>query len=271
MHGMDVCWFCQEPVVEPEEHDPLPAVSSSATLTATSVARAAVASTTFAVERPEPVETPLHVPGHVQPDPAIPPAPVVAASPPPATARRLRPASRVRKRRVLVLAVVFGTITAAGAVAWEASSRRNVPAPAGSVRFSSASLDGVGCDISYPDEWRLAEAKRHASFLSDERNGDLSLRGFRVTRTAIPLTDVRDEVVAQEAKFDTHEILSTEDATVGGRRAIKHIFLGDELRFEQWWVQRDKRSTIRLDLWSRPADDDALAVNARIVDSLDVK
>lgn len=253
MHGMDECWFCQEPVTEPQEPERLTAVTPIASVA--TVERASVATTQAA---------PIVVDS----------APVVhepESAPPVVPLRGVRSPNRVRKRRVVVRSVLVGILAAAGAAAWEASSTRNVPPAVESVRFSSASLEGVGCDVSYPEDWRRDEAKRHASFLSDERDGDLSLRGFRVTRTAVPLGAVRDQLAEQEDKFRTYEAISTEDASVDEQRTIRHVFLGDGLRFEQWWVKRDKRSTIRLDLWSRPADDDALEINARIVRSLDVR
>ena len=267
MHGMDACWFCHEPVSEPEDAQEV------------ALARAASASAPH-VDVPAPVQTVVLPPDttHVRAEPAhvaegFRPAPAPVASPHahrPSVARGRSP-NRVRKGRVFLLALLLGIAAAAGAAAWEASSTRHVLPEARSIRFSTTTLDGVGCTVSHPDEWTLEEAKRHAAFLSDERNGDLSLRGFRITRTAFPMDDVNDELIEQEGKFRTYEILTTERTTLDGRDAIKHVFLGDDLRFEQWWVRRDKRTTLRIDLWSRPADDIAPDVDERIVSSLDVR
>ena len=258
MHGMDVCWFCQEPVTEPEEAEPLPAVTPIASVAT--------------VERPSVATQAAPVVVHSEPVPSEPVhhTPIAHPQSPPPVRRVLSP-NRVRTGRVFVRSLLVGILAAAGAAAWEASSIRNVPPPIAAVRFSSISLEGVGCDISYPNDWDVEEAKRLASFLSDDRRGELSLRGFRVTQTAVPLAEVDDQLIEQVDKFRTHDVMSTQRTSLDSRDAVKHIFLGDDLRFEQWWVERDRRSTIRLELWSRPADDDALVVNARIVESLDVR
>lgn len=267
MHGMDACWFCREPVTEPDEVQEV------------ALARAATASPP-SMDVPAPAQAVAVLPPqttsaradqtYVRSEP-VRPAPVVSRPPQRSgSAARRRSPNRVRKRRVFLLALVLGVLAAAGAAAWEASSTRNVPPDARSIGFRSTALNDVGCTVSHPDDWTLEEAKRHATFLSDERNGDLSLRGFRITRTAFPMDEVNDQLVEQEDKFGTYEILSTERTTLDGRDAIRHVFLGDDLRFEQWWVRRDKRTTLRLDLWSRPADDIAPDVNERIVSSLNV-
>jgi hypothetical protein len=263
---MTACWFCREPVTEPDPSQEM---------------AAARAATAFAsrpppvVEQPAPaseVTTPI---APVPPDePVAPVTPVVQApvnvAPPPVEASPIslpRRRSRVRWGRVIVLGLIGGVLLTAGALAFESVWIRYLPDAPGTIALSRASFDNVGCTVAYPTGWKVQETKRRATFLSSETAKDRSTRGFRVNSTDIPFSRVDDQIEQLPDRLGSYAALETFSDSVDGKQATVHVFVADDLRFEQWWIDRGKR-TLRVDLWSRPADEDAPVLNRRIVESI---
>jgi hypothetical protein len=258
MHGMDACWFCREPVTEPRE------VQEAA------VARAAVA------VAPAPVAPAVQqvVPARRASMPPPPPSPAAAAPQrqpveeahpaPGIVVVRHRPTKRLRPARVIVLGAILGVVLTVGALAWEATWIRAVPASPSGVELIPASFESVDVAVSYPSGWAVAETSRRVTFLSDDADGERSYRGFRVTRMDVPFKKVQKQIDDLDDRLTGYRALSTDRTEVDDERAVAHAFVADDLRFEQWWIDRGER-LVRVDLWSRQADDDAPALNERLV------
>ena len=174
---------------------------------------------------------------------------------------------QVRWGRVVLLGVIGAVLLSAGALAYEAMWTRHLPPPPDRVALTGASYADIGCALSYPTGWTVQETKRRVTFLSGETAKDRSTRGFRVSSTDIPYSRADDQIDGLGDRLGSYEALETFRREVDGERALVHVFIADDLRFEQWWVDRGKR-TLRVDLWSRPADDDAPELNERLVRSI---
>jgi hypothetical protein len=174
---------------------------------------------------------------------------------------------RMRWGRVLVGGIVGAVVLTAGALAYEAVWIRDVPPPAGRVALTRASYSDIGCTLAYPSRWAVQETKRRVTFLSGESAKDRSTRGFRVASTDVPYARADEQIDGLEGRLGTYEGLDTFRREVDGERALVHVFIADDLRFEQWWIDQGKR-TLRVDLWSRPADDHAPELNERLVGSI---
>jgi hypothetical protein len=115
----------------------------------------------------------------------------------------------------------------------------------------------------------VQETKRRVTFLSPDRVKDRSTRGFRVAVTDIPYSRADEQIAQLPDRLGSYTALETAAREIDGKRALVHTFIADDLRFAQWWVARGK-GTLRVDLWSRPADDDAPALDERIVRSIEL-
>jgi hypothetical protein len=168
---------------------------------------------------------------------------------------------------MVVLGLVVGMLLTAGALAFESAWIRYLPDAPDAVALSRASFEDIGCSVAYPDGWKVQETKRRVTFLSDERARDRSTRGFRIGATDIPFSRVEDQIGELPDRLGSYTALDTSRGELDGERTVVHVFVADDLRFEQHWVDRGER-TLRVDLWSRPADEDAPALNQRIVRSV---
>ncbi len=175
----------------------------------------------------------------------------------------------MRWGRVIGLGIVFGVVLTAGALAYESVWIRYLPPPPERIALSRASYADVGCAVARPAGWTVQDTKRRVTFISADIVKDRSTRGFRVSATDIPYARADDQIAALPDRLGSYEALDTSHREVDGERALVHTFVGDDLRFEQWWIDRGKR-TLRVDLWSRPADDDAPALNERIIRSIEL-
>ena len=258
-HGMEACWFCREPITEPESAQDMAVVRAAAASASRPVVVAAAApSPPPPAPEPEPVTAPVNV----APRAAVHPVAVAVADP-------LRRSRRVRWGRAVVLGIVFGVLLTAGALAYESVWIRYLPPPPERIALSRASYSDLGCAVARPAGWAVQETKRRVTFLGGESAKDRSTRGFRVSATDIPYDRADDQVAELADRLGSYEPLDTVRREVDGERALVHTFIADDLRFEQWWIDRGKR-TLRIDLWSRPADDDAPALNERIVRSIEL-
>ena len=185
--------------------------------------------------------------------------------PAPAAFARSRP--RVRWGRVVFVGLLGAAVLTIGALVYESLWIRYLPPDADDVALVRASYAGIGCAAGHPTGWRVQETKRRVTFLSGEVAKDRSTRGFRIARTDIPYDRVSDQIEELPDRLGSYTALDTFADSVDGEPATVHVFVADDLRFEQWWIQRDER-TLRIDLWSRPADEDAPDLNERIVDSI---
>ncbi len=280
MHGMRACWFCREPVTEADvgaETAQQMAVARAATAFATRPAVAEVqasapaspvvpppapdaAFVTPPPPPPPPPEATVPMPAHVAPVAVErPPASIAVAASQPVRAR-----SRVRWGRVAVLGLVGGLFLTAGALAYESVWIRYLPPAPDALALTGRTFESVGCSVASPEGWTVQTTKRRVTFLSGETAKDRSTRGFRVSATDISFSRVDDQIADLPDRLGSYASLDTFRREVDGERAVVHVFVADDLRFEQWWVDHGKR-TIRVDLWSRPADEDAPALNDRIV------
>lgn len=203
------------------------------------------------------------------PPPTVPLQAPVAAVTAPAAPLIVRTRRHVRWGRSIVLGVVAGVLLTAGALTYEAVWIRYLPDPPDAIAMTEASYEEIGCTVSYPVGWRVTETKRRVTFLSGEAVKDRSTRGFRVSETDIPFARVNDQIEQLPDRLVSYAALETFADSVDGEPATVHVFVADDLRFEQWWVERGKR-TLRVDMWSRPADEDARELNERIVDEIEL-
>jgi hypothetical protein len=266
---MSACWFCREPVTEPDASNEM------------AVARAATA-----FSSPPPPPAPAAAP---RPAPAVVPGPPVVHEPPPpvtepipsaivghvhvpvegAPARQVFPVTgrRVRWGRVVLIGLLFGVLLTAAALAYESLWIRYLPPDADDVALTRASYSDIGCAVAFPSDWQAQETKRRVTFLSGETAKDRSTRGFRVSETDVPYERVDDQIADLPDRLGSYTALETFSGSVDEKPATVHVFVADDLRFEQWWIDAGKRA-LRVDLWSRPADEDAPVLNRRLVESI---
>ena len=113
----------------------------------------------------------------------------------------------------------------------------------------------------------MTETKRRITIVGEDAVAERSLRGIRAVVTDVRFKRVPSEIGRLADRLGSYRAIRTTRGKVGGERAVQHVFVVDDLRFEQWWVEDGKR-TLRIDLWSRPADDAAVEQNRRIVASV---
>lgn len=267
---MRACWFCREPVTEPDAGAEPEAGAEVAVVRAATAFPAAPLPPQprprVVSEAPAVVED---VEDRLVTTPDVPlvqdvPAPVPYTEP--TVARR---SVRVRWGRSLLLGLVGAVVVTAGALAFESLWTRHLPPDAEDVAMTRSSYPDVGAAVSHPSGWQIQETRRRVTFLSGEAARDRSTRGFRVSDTDIPYSRVDDQIEQLADRLLRYSPLETFADSVDGEPATVHVFVADDLRFEQWWIDRGKR-TLRIDLWSRPADEHAPDLNRRIVDEIQV-
>jgi hypothetical protein len=130
----------------------------------------------------------------------------------------------------------------------------------------------LGFSIDVPDGWTVDTSERAASFYSGEEVGTVSTRGFRVSPTTVAFKDVpRSSERTDASRFVSHDVVETSRGKRGGRNTYQRVLFVEGRRIEQWWIDLGRGRSLRVEFWSRAADDDAPATNARILDSLDLK
>jgi hypothetical protein len=180
-----------------------------------------------------------------------------------------RPRARVRWGRTFFVGILLGLLATGGALAYEATWIRDVPQPPDTVTLERTAFSAIGCSIAYPAAWTVEKTKRRVTILSREVAKDRSTRGLRASATDVAFKHVGSEISRLVDRLGSYRAIDTTRKTVDGQAAVVHVFIADDLRFEQWWIDRGK-TTLRIDLWSRPADDNAPQLNARIVRSVDL-
>lgn len=177
-----------------------------------------------------------------------------------------------RRRRqwlhVLAVGVASGVIVAGGLLALELVGSRS---RLGDVALEERSFAQLGFAVSHPAGWTVASSRAgglDAVEFTDPTQP--SQRGFRVVVDDVPLGRVRDEVeeLYRRRRADYRAIAMT-DGRVGGRPAVRHVFLDSGLAYEQWWVERTG-GTHRIELWSAEREaEDATVLYERIVRSFE--
>ena len=270
---MRACWFCREPVTEPDPSQQMAVARAAAAFAgppppvqpsrAQPLPSPPVVVTTQEPERVVVQEPPVEAP--VVHEPLR--APVAYAPEPVVLARR--DPRRVRWGRVVVLGLAGAVVLTVGALAYESVWTGYLPPDAKDVSLVRGSYPDVGCAVGRPDGWTVQQTKRRVTVLSGELAKDRSTRGFRIARTDIPADHVEDQIEQLPDRLGSYNAIETYADSVDGVAATVHVFVADDLRFEQWWVARGKH-TLRIDLWSRPADERAADLNQRIVDSVEL-
>jgi hypothetical protein len=179
-----------------------------------------------------------------------------------------RPAKALRPGRVVLVGLFLAVLATAGALTWEATWIRSVPPPSDRVALTSGGFPACSCSFSYPASWTVTETKRRVTVVGDDAAAERSLRGVRAVRTDIAFKRAGAEIDRLSERLASYRAIRTSRGlVVAGEPAVVHVFITDGLRFEQWWVDTGKR-TLRIDLWSRPADDEAVEQNERVIASV---
>ena len=236
MHGMSECWFCREPVEEAGEEVPVP------------VARSAATTATI------PITVPL-------------------------VDQRVRTYQQVsyplvsRKRfsfwRGLRRGIGCGLLAALGLIGLEMAFPRFTTTSSGSSVVEDRRFSDRGFGIAIPAGWEMHRSDPTLSFVSPERTFGRSTRGLRVTTFATSFKKVEASIDANRRRVTGYRLITRKSTTLDGEKAVAAVFAGNALRFEQWWVAADK-GMMRVELWSRQADDDAIALNRRIAGSFEL-
>ena len=128
----------------------------------------------------------------------------------------------------------------------------------------------LGFTVGYPSGWQVAETARGVTFRSGERAGSRSTRGFVVVPEEITFSEVEAEAeLVDSRRFTEYVVLASGPQTLAGQRAHRRLVAAEGFRIDQWWIEHGN-STVRVEFRSRGADDDAAAINARILDTLDL-
>lgn len=202
----------------------------------------------------------------VQPPAAQPPAAPHSVAQP----RVPRSGTLPRRHRVSAGRVVFEGVTAAffltvGLLAIEAFMPKFTSTTPVVTALDERTFPELGFSITYPRGWRVEETRKVAAFRSAD-----PARGFRVGGVGLEFDDVKKgSEKLDRARFREHEVLDTGRGKHGGAGAYKRVLSVEGLRVDQWWIERDD-GTLRLEFWSRLADEEAPAIDARIVETLDL-
>jgi hypothetical protein len=194
--------------------------------------------------------------------------PVEPLRPPAARVRRPR-----RKRGAVVLTgVVAALLIAVGLLAFEAFIPKYTSTTVAVSTLDRRTFPDLGFSIAHPEGWTVVEDRYGVSFYSGERAGKASTRGFRVEQIDIAFKNVKNDAVRIDRdRYRALELLSTARGTTrAGEDAYKRVVVADDLRLEQWWIDRNE-DVLRLEFWSRLADDEASAVNERLVKTLELR
>jgi hypothetical protein len=208
-----------------------------------------------------------------------PPPPVVAPPPPPQPFAPLprpvvRPVvprrHRVSAGRVLMEGIVTAFLLTFGMLMLEAFIPKYTSTSPVAATLERRAFTGLGFAISHPSGWQVTETANGVTFRSGERAGGRSTRSFVVDPGQIAFKDVKEEGEhIDDGRFSDHVVLTSGAQTRGGKRAYTRVVAAEGLRFEQWWIDRGKVS-LRIEFRSRGADDDAPAINTRIIDTLEL-
>ncbi len=212
----------------------------------------------------------------VPPIAARPPAPTSALAPAPVVSEptHLLPYDHghFRTGRVLLQGFFTAALIAIGMLALETFMPRYTSTTPAVERLQRQAFDDLRFSIAFPAGWDVVEDRYGVSFYSPERAGRASTRGFRVEAIDAPFKEAKDEASRIDRdRFPEHQVLGTaRGRTRSGEDAYKRVLSADDLRLEQWWIEQGKRM-LRLEFWSRLADDDASDVNGRIVKTLELR
>ena len=233
MHGMTSCWFCHEPVDEPAEVLPAPLVTQSSGASVASVAAPPVQETR-----------------------------ATRASVPVFPSRRhLSPGGAMFLWLILV---VFLTLLMLAVEVWMPRYPSISPA---SLDLGTQVYIEHGFSIAYPAGWTVKSTKKRVTFSAPEPIGPPT-RGLRVMPSGVDFVKVDNRArELNRERVAGYRTLDRAGRTIAGRDAFLFVFAGDGLRFEQWWIDRG-RWTVRLEFWSRLADDGAAELNERIARTL---
>jgi hypothetical protein len=231
MFGMDSCWFCREPVEEAAATGEFPVASGTRVATSTAPPRVV-----------RDVRT-------------------VAA--PPADA-----GTRVRADRVIVRGIFFGLLLTIGLLVFEGTSTRFAAEAPSRLALERHDFERFGFSISAPRSWTPSETGFRAELRAPERIGGRPSRGVHAILPASSFEDVSAQIDrGRNARPDHYRGISTDSDSVDGAAAVVTVFVSDDLRKEQWWIERGDRM-LRIEFWSRAADDDAPELNERMIRSV---
>ena len=233
MHGMDACWFCREPVDEAPSTGEFPVASSTDHRAATTTAPPRISHDLRTVSTPGPIAS-----------------------------------SRFRTDRVIVRALFLGVLLTIGLLAFEGTSTRFAPPAPSRVVLERHDFERFGFSIEVPSNWTPSETGFRAELRGPERIGGRATRGVHAIVPASPFSDVSKQIArGRDARPDHYRGISTERRRVDGALAVRNVFVSDDLRKEQWWIDRGSRM-LRIEFWSRAADDDAPEINERMIRSV---
>jgi hypothetical protein len=173
--------------------------------------------------------------------------------------------------RALFEGLVAALLLTAGMLALEAFFPKFTSTTPVVSRLDRRTFADLGFSIAYPTSWKIVEDRYGVSFYSGERAGKASTRGFRGEPLKIAFKKVKTETDRIDGqRFPGQVVLETSRGkTRAGEGAYRRLLVAEHLRVEEWLIDRGS-DVLRLEFWSGTADDEAGAVNARIVHTLEL-
>jgi hypothetical protein len=173
--------------------------------------------------------------------------------------------------RWMAIVIATGLLVTAGLMALSVfGPNATNPAPE-DVELTERIFSRLGIALSLPPDWQIDESASRLEAEDPRHIGGQSVQGVvvRFDDRPPPVMDRRNLEDVNRARVTDYVVLQTDtDTTVDGSAAVHHAFLGDGLRFEQWWVAHGDGS-IWIEFWSRQVDDNAFVLHRRILESLE--
>lgn len=192
------------------------------------------------------------------------------ARPPTAVTNPVPRREHVSTGRVLLEGLAAAFLLTVGLLAMEAFMPKFTSTTPVVEDLVQRSFPRFAFSISYPTGWEVKESARGVSVDSGETLGGTSTRGFTVTPLEADFSEIKHESKQLDRRrFIAPELIDTGRGTRAGADAYKRVLRAEGLRIQQWWIDRGD-DVLRLEFWSRLADEDAPVIDSRIVDTLDL-
>jgi hypothetical protein len=174
----------------------------------------------------------------------------------------------------VAVGLVAGLVVALGLLALELVGPGS-GLDSGDPSLQRQTFDDLGFAISYPSGWTLqtARVQRLRAVTVVDPLEARAQRGFRVALDTVSLRQAESGVrsLSRDGRRTYQRISIDAAVEVAGAPALEHIYSSGGLRFEQWYVAR-AGGTYRIEFWAPVARaEEASTVNARVLDSFEIR